>query len=326
MGCLLLFLLAYSGMLLGQVTTLTRPDLKYQVPDKPYWILEQGDVKAVIVNNEAVEDNILPAHRAGYSGVARLTHRRRPETLFVPTVSGLNFEFIHDGTAHETALLFEPRRAPMELRVIDPRTVELYQAPTPFWGLESAQRYQLLDDGTIELTIELIPRRPTFRNGYFGVFWASYIHQPESLDIHFLGDPEPPLKQPRWIRGVTPEHGVRATHRAIDDHRNFLHDPNFPVKLMFGMSDHRFVEPWYYGVSHGMAFVQIFRPQDQVRLTQSPTGGGKGNPAWDFQYLISGYEVNRLYRFVMRACYLPFESPAQVVADTLLHRRALGHR
>lgn len=322
----LLFLLPFSAIISAQFTTLSRPDLNYQVPEKAYSVIERGDVTMIVANNEAVDDHVLPGHRAGYSGVARLTHRRRPENLFVPAYSGLNFEFIHDGAAHETGLLFEPRRAPMELRVIGPHTVELYQAPTPFWGLESAQRYHLLDDGTIELTIECIPRRASFRNGYIGLFWASYIHQPESLDIHFLGDPESRHAQPRWVRGITPEHGVRATHRALDDDRDFPHDANFPVKLMFGMSDHRFAQPWYYGVSHGMAFVQIFRPEDRVRLTQSPTGGGRGNPAWDFQYFISGYEVNRLYRFVMRAGYLPFVSAGQLAADTLPHRRAMGHR
>ena len=318
-------LLLFPGLLPAQVTTLSRPDIPFRVPDQPWHRLHRGDISMVVVNNEAVDDETLPGHRAGYSGVARLSHRLRPETLFVPSVSGLNFEFIHDGKAHDTSLLFEPRRAPMELRVIDTHTVELYQAPTPFWGLESAQRYHLLPDGTIELTIQCIPRRPTFRNGYIGLFWASYIHQPESLDIHFPGNPESPTAPPRWVRGVSPEHGVHATHLSLNDHREFPHDPNFPVKLMFGLSPHRFAQPWYYGLTHGMAFVQMFRPQDQVRLTQSPTGGGRGNPAWDFQFLISGYQVDRLYTFVMRAAYLPFVSPEQLQADTLPHRRTLGH-
>ena len=36
------------------------------------------------------------------------------------------------------------------------------------------------------------------------------------------------------------------------------------------MSNYRDSEPLYYGVSHGIAFVLMFRPSDRVRLSQSP--------------------------------------------------------
>ncbi|HVK14029.1 MAG TPA: hypothetical protein VM597_35125, partial [Gemmataceae bacterium] len=78
-----------------------------------------------------------------------------------------------------------------------------------------------------------------------------------------------------------------------------------------------------YGVCRGMAFVQSFRPGDGVRLSQSPSGGGVGNPAWDFQFLIPDYEIGRRYQFVMRAMYLPFESAEQVERATRPHREAL---
>ena len=105
----------------------------------------------------------------------------------------------------------------------------------------------------------------------------------------------------------------------------FPHDNDFPLTLVFNRSDYVYDEPWYYAFTHGMAFVQIFRPQDHVRLAQSPSGGGQGNPAWDFQYFIPEYQLNQRYQMVMRAMYLPMESPQQILEDSLKHRRALGH-
>ena len=292
--------------------------------DKPYVVLERGDVRAVIVNNEPVDDEVLPGHRGGYSGLASLTHRARNRNLFVPFYAGLNFEHIHDGTVMPRDILFEPRRAPMETRRIDQNTVELYQKPTPHWQLESWLRYQLLDDGVIEMTLECIPRARTFKNDYIGLFFASYIDKPESLDIHFLGRPaDVNGAEPRWIRGVTPEHGNLPTHLAVDDSRNFAHDPNFPLTLVFNKSNYRYTEPWYYGISGGMAFVLMFRPEDNVRFSQSPSGGGSGNPAWDFQWFVPQYKVGQRYRFVMRAMYLPFESRQQIIRATARHRVAL---
>ena len=71
------------------------------------------------MDNRAVDDDVLPGHRAGYHGVASLRHDRQPRNLFVPAYAGLNFEHIHDGTVQARDVLFEPRNAPMELRRID---------------------------------------------------------------------------------------------------------------------------------------------------------------------------------------------------------------
>ena len=181
-------------------TTLSVPAARYTVPEGPYVVLTRGDVEAVVVDHRAVDDAVLPGHRAGYAGVAALRHARRRENLFVPAYAGLNFEHIHDGTTRPREILFEPRNAPMELRRIDEHTVELYQKPTPTWGLESCTRYELLPDGAIEMTVECIPRLRRFKNGYIGLFWASYIRRPESGAIHFLGHPEGGDKSPRRSR------------------------------------------------------------------------------------------------------------------------------
>ena len=315
---------AQSAVPFPGVTSLSNPEVKYQRAKGPYVELQRGPIRAVVVDNSAVDDRVLPGHRAGYSGLAHLSHRRRRENLFVPAYAGLNFEHIHDGTIQSRTVLFEPRHAPMQLRLIDRYTVELYQRPTPHWKLESCLRYQLLPDGAIQMTIECIPRARTFRHGYIGLFWASYIHRPESGAIHFWGLGQQAEERPGWIQALSPRHGVRATHLGVQDHRRFAHQDRFPLPLVFNRSPYRYAEPWYYGVSHGMALLFVFRPKDQVRLTQSPSGGGRGNPAWDFQYFISPYQVGKLYRMVMRAVYVPYESQRQMQALARRHLHELA--
>lgn len=319
---LVAFSLPLSSQELPKRTTLSDAAIEYEVPRKPYVVLRGGAVEAVIVDNRAADDEVLPGHRAGYSGVASLKHTQQPRNLFVPAYAGLNYEHIHDGTTRPRDVLFEPRKAAMELRIVGDRIAELYQAPTPHWGLESCLRYELLDDGAIEMTFECIPHRQSFANDYIGLFWASYINQPEALDIHFRGYVEG-SDQAQWLRGVTPKHGVFATHVGLTDKRRFKHDADFPLTLAFNRSKYRFAEPWYFGVSHGMALALIFRERDTARLTQSPSGGGEGNPAWDFQYFFSDYQVGQRYQAVMRALYVPFESREQMEKDTKPHRDAL---
>jgi len=311
---------------LPRLTSLSDAAVSYERAEKPYVVINRGDVEAVIVDNQAVDDDVLPRHRAGYSGVASLTHVQHRDNLFVPSYAGLNFEHIHDGTVQDRRVLFEPRNVPMQLRVIDQHTVDLYQAATPHYQLESCHRYRLLEDGTIELTFECIPHAETFAHGYAGMFWASYIYQPESLDIHFRGRESHSESGERWIRGMTPRHGVLSTHIAANDDRTFPHDDRFPLTLVFNRSKYRYTEPWYYGVSHGMAFVLMFRPQDGVRLTQSPSGGGDGNPAWDFQCFLRAAKPGQRHQLVMRAMYIPFESPEQIKRMSAPHRIALGTR
>lgn len=305
-------------------TSLTNRAVRYTVPPAPYIVLHRAEVEAVIADNRAVDDAVLPGHRAGYAGLAALRHARRRDNLFVPAYAGLNFEHIHDGSVQPRDVLYEPRKAPMELRRVDDHTAELYQAPTPHWGLESCQRFELLPDGAIELTVECIPRRAGYRNGYIGLFWASYIDRPESRAIHFLGHPVPGDPSPRWLETSSPRHGERASHRAADDHLDLPHDPNFPMTLVFNDAPDRYDDPWYFGVSHGMAYAQVFRPGDLVRLAQSPSGGGGKNPAWDFQHFVTGYQVGRPARLVMRAVYVPYESPEQVRRAVTPHLRALA--
>src|SRR5688572_23807916 len=73
-----------------RLTTLSETSTKFVPSSKPYVILRRGEIEAVVVNNEAVNDEVLPGHRAGYSGLGSLKHTKRDQNLFVPSVSGLN--------------------------------------------------------------------------------------------------------------------------------------------------------------------------------------------------------------------------------------------
>jgi hypothetical protein len=75
-----------------------------------------------------------------------------------------------------------------------------------------------------------------------------------------------------------------------------------------------------------MALAFIFRERDLIRLTQSPSGGGQGNPAWDFQFYIERPEVGRRYQMVMRAVYAPYESHEKLRKLVEPQLRALNGR
>lgn len=309
-ACLWVMLLSFATNVSAQQpppsrTTLSLPDTAYKVPEHGYAVLKRGPIEAVIVDNRAVDDAILPGHKAGYHGLAALKHRDQKVNLFVPSFSGLNFEHIHDGTVQPSNILFEPRNAPLQLRIINDSTVELYQPATPHWGLESCMRYELLESGVIELTFECIPQRDTYKNGYIGLFWASYIDKPQDLSIQYPGKLKnaPSTANAEWIRGVSPKHGELATHLAESDRRELKHASDFPLKLVFNQSASNFTEPWYFGQSGKNVFLQTFRRNDGVRISQSPSGGGEGCPAWDFQWFIPDYKIGQRYQLVMRASY-----------------------
>ncbi|MAT14302.1 MAG: hypothetical protein CMJ46_03435 [Planctomyces sp.] len=312
--CSLLLLTGAHPLTAPGVTSLTNPDVEYSVSTTGTAELTAGETTIVVVDNGPGTTELTPAHKRGYNGIAYWGHDQQKANLFVPTYAGLNYEHIHDGTLKVNRERFEPRQNPMQLRIINDRTVELYQPPTLNWKLESCGRYELMADGTVEYTFECVPKAATFSQNYIGLFWASYIRSPEKVGINFWGRNGDQFgTQPEWLELISPKHGVSSTHPPADYKHTIAFDEGFPLTLANHPSGYVHMAPGYYGVSHGMAFVQMFRQRDQIWFAQSPTGGGNGNPAWDFQWFIPDYKVGEAYGFVMRAAYFPHESHEKTV-------------
>jgi len=247
-------------------------------------------------------------HRAGLNGIWKLTCTDEPESVFVPHLAGLNLEHVFDGHVGERDLLFEPRRAPMELQKIGETEAELYQPPLPFWGVESWTRFHLIAPYFVDMDFRFRATKPVFRYGYIGLFWASYINAPENKSLYFWGRKEDE-KQSRWVQFCTQWHYDESTVMHISETEPLPISPTHPPMLFTNFSRLRFEEPFMFGRWRDRVVAFFFDQTKGVRLTHSPSGGGltadgkDTNPAWDFQLIIAPYELNREYRFRVRLVY-----------------------
>lgn len=260
-----------------------------------------GDLTAVIGDNSADGQ-----HRAGYNGLWSLVHKSQPENLFVPAVAGLNFEHIFDGDKQDSdgsgKVFFEPRHAPMTFRKLSATAAELHQPPTPNFHLESWTRFEVVAPHYVDMSFRCTPRQHVFTHGYIGLFWASYINAPEDKSIYFHGGG-------LWHQLCTQQHNDESTVRHRDDKLELKFSSGLRNALFRNLSPLRFDEPFYYGLFRGHTYILMFERPQGIRFTHSPSGGGVNkekqstNPAWDFQYLLPQYEVNKEYSFRARVVY-----------------------
>lgn len=278
--------------------------------------LDTEKLHVVIADNEAFGAE----HRAGYNGVAELRLGPGNQTnLFVPNYAGLNLEHVFSGDATSFGWnIFEPRRSPMQLIRHSTNRVELRQEKTEHWPLRSRLIYEAKDDA-VDLTYCGTPLADAWKkHGYIGVFFASYIQSPEDMAIEFIGRSRPGHgdPQPRWIKHLPEKHGVAANHRPAGSNWDPPMDADFKIDLVAGNSDFEYLYPFYFGRSGENVFVLMFertRAEGELRFAQSPSGGGKGNPAWDFVYFRRDYAINREFSFRVRAVCRKFTSVEEVV-------------
>jgi hypothetical protein len=284
--------------------------------------IRAGDLTAVIGDNTAAG-----GHRAGYNGVWSLTHRTESSNLFVPAVAGLNFEHIFDGDKRDSdnssKIFFEPRHAPMKLRAVSATEMELHQSSTPTFHLESWTRFRLVAPHYLDMTFRCKPTQHAFAHGYVGLFWASYINAPEDKSIYFR-------QGGIWQQLCSQRHDDESTVRHRADRLELKFSKGYRDALYRNMSPLRFDEPFYYGLFRKHLYLIMFDRFQGIRFSHSPSGGGINqkeqttNPAWDFQYLLPGYEVNHEYGFRARVVYRERCSRAEVVGEYENWRKVLS--
>ena len=276
--------------------------------------LESEKLKIVIADNSSYGT----LHRAGYSGIAELCFKGdRDSNLFVPFYAGLNFEHIFSGDSSSYGWnMFECRQAPMELVRISQNKVELRQAHTKNWPLKSTISYAIKNNAVdFEFTGTALADSWK-KNGYIGIFFASYINNPEAKGINFIGTKDSGKAQ--WVYHLPVEHGKDAVHRpAGNDWSPSIDTAGFPISLVGAYSAYRYLYPFYYGLSGNNVYIIMFDAGDDAHLnfTQSPNGGGDHNPAWDFIYYKKNYQVGKAFSFRAHVVFKKFKGKEDVIHE-----------
>ena len=270
-----------------------------------------GDLHVVFIDNNKYGEH----HRSGYNGISELRHSAQDSNLFVPFYAGFNLEHIFAGDSLSN--LFEPRKFPMKLKRISKTSVELYQAETPLSHVESWTTFKVIAPHYINISFRCIIKSDAFfKHKYAGIFWASYINAPQDKNIYFLGK-EKEKHEEKWIGAYSPNHGIASTHIGIGDNYKLFAAPGFNVTLASNYSSYLFSEPFYYGRFDNMVFAYLFsEPKEgMIRFSQSPTGGGPENPAWDFQFIIPDFIVGKEYSFNARLIYKEWEDAEDIMGE-----------
>ncbi len=261
--------------------------------------IQAGELTAIIGDNEPHGE-----HRAGYNGVHSLVSTHQSDNLFVPTYAGLNLEHLLDGRDMPgPELYFEPRHHPMELEHLDERTAQLHQMPTPTMRVQSLTTFTLREPHYLDFDFRVVLREPVLAHDYLCCFWASYIQQPEDNAIYFGGRRREEGAGEGWLRFATPAHNDQSTVCHVDVEPELPQALTSRDSLAFNYSELAFTRAFYYGLRSEMVYAIMFDRSDQVRFTHSPSGGGVGNPAWDFQFVIRNCEVDREYQLRARVVY-----------------------
>jgi len=278
--------------------------------EKEPLVLKNGALCCHIAGNEPWKE-----HCAGYNGISRLTHTACEESPFVSSYAGINMEFFFDGFKHDT----EPRwlgkdnnrqPTPTEVKYSGRDRATIHWRETPSWGVEAWVSFQVVAPHYVDIVIRLQPRKRSFRHGYMGAFFASYIADPEKKEFYFWGR-EANASSSGWqTSNLTP--GKQTAYYPSAEER----DGCFGEEFFFGPRSSRvFEKPLMFGLWRNMVLAWFFDSADNLRLAYNARGGGEQNPAWDFALFVPNYRERRIYFRSLRLMFKPFIDPDDVMRE-----------
>ncbi len=272
-------------------------------------------LRCVLVDNRSVG-----AHGQGYNGILSLEGPPGAASPFVPRYAGLNLEHYFDTRAKpDSDTWFEPRRSAMSVQALGDTVAELHQPQTAVFGVESRTRVAVASATSLDISFRMRRLVGPAEPGFLGVFWASYMHQPEDKSIYFLRAGST-LSAPRWVQLCTQVHGHASSVAHADD----TDEPAWaePEAMLYANpSPVRYAVPFFYGRWQDRVLIYMFKPGPTVRFAHSPSGGGSTEdgqdtcPAWDFQLLIGRCATGVEYGLDLRLVYKPWRGRTDVLAE-----------
>ncbi|MCA9218112.1 MAG: hypothetical protein KDB27_33805 [Planctomycetales bacterium] len=293
--------------------------------ENDFAVLEAGTIRCAIGNNKShVGEH--GNHAAGYNGLFWLESKDQKVSPFVPTYAGINLEHYFDSRNQQGETFFEPRHSTMQLKRVDDQTVELFQPQTKEYGVESRTTFTVCEPYYIDFEFRCTPKREiSDGGGFLGVFWASYINGPIDKSIYFL-DSQSTLNRPVWRQFCTQAHDRDSTVLHKLDQTSLSFEDGVET-LFSNTSPLRYSEPFFYGRFKNMVLIYVFKPNQNIRFSHSPSGGGSTaagddtNPAWDFQLIVPQVQVGQEYGLTGRVIYKKWEGRDDVLAEV---RKYLG--
>ena len=300
-------IIAIFGLLI-LASPITFAQKKVGVQGKDFDTLSVSRLSAVVGNNEFMGEH----HKGRYNGIFSMTSPDQTESPFVPFYAGLNLEHYFDAQNRhpDGQVFFEPREYPMSFEKINDTTATMLLPKTPYWKAECDITVELKEPYYLDYAFRVTPHKKKMAGNLFGVFWASYMNAPIDKSVYFLSG-DSTLDAPKWQQFYSQVHNRDSVLRHSSDSFE-MPKVDKPEALWLEESPLRFSEPFYYGRYRNMVFIYIFKSDEIVRFTTSPSGGGwneekaANNPAWDFQLLVPNFKVGTEYGLDVRVVYKPW--------------------